>query len=106
MKRTAPRRTDRRGGYTTRLVKRALAIMEQIEECKALYGELDEVTLKLKDYGFTSKPIGTDENGNPMTLELFDNFENTNTVFNATAVKRFQLKKQTIKEKRNGKGKR
>ena len=103
MKRIPPKGSKERGGYTTRLVNRALRVMGEIEELKALYGELDDLTIKLRKQGFISKEIGLDENGNMVTLELFDNFANTNTVFNATAVKRFQLRKQTIKEKRNGK---
>ena len=96
MKRQAVKKQNK--GYTTRLVNRALEIMEELAECKALYEELDELTDKLGDYGFTSKELGIDENGNLEVLSLVDNFQHKNTVWKAAAVRRYELKKQVIKE--------
>lgn len=65
-----------------KLAERAKQILDELEEVKELYAELDAITMELKN-------SNTSKHG----IEVVDNFANKNTVFRPAAVKRFELKK-------------
>lgn len=71
---------------TRQLVTRALKLQEKLDKTKALYKELDHVVFQLAREGFTGADIGN------VHVDLVDQFEDVNTCFKATGVKRFVLK--------------
>lgn len=79
------------------LIKQALDLVARLEERKALYAELDAVTLALRDCGFVSTEL------DGLTLSLVDNFAEGNTVFRPAGVKRFELKVTDPNKKRKAK---
>lgn len=67
-------------------LKRVLEIQKELEVRKALYDELDRLTLELKAGGFVSAEL------EGLRLELIDNFaEGKNTCFRPAGVKRFEI---------------
>lgn len=63
--------------------KRARELIDQIEAIKPLYKELDELTDKLFAAGFVAGE----------GLAIVDNFAEKNTVWKASAIRRFELKR-------------
>ena len=66
-----------------RLLKLARSLHEKINKLKLLYGELDEVTIRLQGMGFRSDDF--------YGIYLKDNFKFNNVAFRTTSVKRFEL---------------
>lgn len=69
-----------------RLSKRALEITGELERVKALYAELDAITLQLVEMGCLAY------DGKGWTVRITDNYESKNVVFRPAAVRRFELK--------------
>lgn len=67
-------------------IKRAIKIIELLDQIKPLYKELDEITMGLVQENFTSARV------KGKTVTLADNFADKNSVFKAVAIKRFELK--------------
>lgn len=65
------------------LSQRALKLMTKLEANKALYQELDEITVTIAKVGETGTP----------ELILVDNFAEKNVAFRPAAVRRFELKR-------------
>jgi len=85
-----------------KLVARILDIKKELDERKALYEELDQLTLELKKLNFEAMTL------NDMRIELVDNFaEGKNTVFRPAGVKRFEVEVETMEKwaKREAKNK-
>lgn len=73
-------------------LKRVLELQAEIELRKALYDELDKLTLELLEDGFRDATL------DGITLELVDNFAaGKNTVFRPAGVKRFEIKVKKVK---------
>jgi hypothetical protein len=68
-----------------------IEIQAELEVRKALYEELDLLTVQLQDEGFQREVLGN------VTIELVDNFAKSNTSFRPAGVKRFELKIKTTK---------
>lgn len=74
-------------------IKRVIEIQKELELRKALYDELDKLTLELKAGGFVS----TDIQG--LHIELVDNFaEGKNTCFRPAGVKRFEIEVEPLEK--------
>lgn len=73
------------------LLARALCIMRELEVRKALFAELDALTLELRAGGFVS---GIQDG---IELELRDNFDETNIQWRMAAVKRYELVEKKAK---------
>lgn len=71
------------------MINRAIEIIDTLEETKPLYAELDQITQKLVDAGFSS------EGG----LALVDKFEAKNTAWKSAAFRRFELEKVAVQVK-------
>lgn len=71
---------------TKREVKKALSLLEQLEELRELYKELDDITTILQKLHFTGVKVkpGID-------FILKDNFAQSNIVFRSAGVKRYKL---------------
>ena len=74
-------------------LKRIINIVQLLEERKALYEELDALTLEVMQTGFTSGTL------DGMFLELKDNFAKGNCAFRPAAVRRFEFEIMPIEEK-------
>lgn len=73
-------------------LKRVLEIMHELETRKALYEELDALTLELQRAGFAS----ADLEGQRLTLT--DNFADSNTAFRPAFVRRYELKAEALEK--------
>ncbi len=80
---------------TTKILKRILSIQAELDVRKALYDELDMLTMQLQDEGFHHAEIGE------FLIDLVDNFANGNTCFRPAGVKRFEIK---VKKNKSAKG--
>lgn len=76
---------------TKQILKRVIDIQRELDIRKALYDELDMLTIQLQDEGFKHAEL------DGMTLDLVDNFEKGNTCFRPAGVKRFELKIKGVK---------
>ena len=83
------------------ILAEVLDLQRQIEERKALYGQLDALILRLVSEGFRSAEI------DGMVLTLKDNFAETNTGWTRSAVKRWEIETITkeLSEKRKARAK-
>lgn len=66
---------------------RAAEILAQLEKVKPLYSELDEITIFLQSTGTANFEV------DGVHFTIIDNFINKNSVFKATAIRRFEIKK-------------
>lgn len=72
---------------------RLLEITRELELRKALYEEYDTIVLQLAAEGFTNTTIGD------LVLELCDNFSESNTGWTSAAVKRYDLRVETMEKR-------
>lgn len=73
-------------------LKRVIELQTGIEERKALYAELDQLTLELKADGFSDATL------DGLVIELVDNFaDGRNTVFRPAGVKRYEMRVTKVK---------
>lgn len=70
---------------TKELVRQALRVMTRIEDLKAAYKQLDELTDQLVERGFTEMTLGR------RRVVLKDNFATKNTVWRSTPHRRYEL---------------
>lgn len=66
------------------LAKEEIEALEQLEQAKAIYKKLDEVTEKVLSLGVDLSAHG---------IAMVDNFDGKNKVWKPAAVARFELKK-------------
>lgn len=66
-------------------------ITEELERRKALYEELDNLTLELREAGFTAGDYDTGC-GEILSITLVDNFAEKNTQFRMAALRRYEIK--------------
>lgn len=85
---------------TKAILARVLEIQAELDVRKALYEELDMLTMQLQDEGFQRELLGD------CTIELVDNFATSNTAFRPAGVKRFELrvKRTTSKTSKSSAG--
>lgn len=76
---------------TKLILARVIELQRELDARKALYTELDMLTVQLQDEGFT------DAEFEGMVVELVDNFKKSNTCFRPAGVKRFELKVKVAK---------
>ena len=76
---------------TKALVRRVIQLNEELAVRKALYDELDMLTIQLQAEGFVFAEL------DGLTVELVNNFETTNTVFRPAGVKQFEVKVKRVK---------
>lgn len=76
---------------TKQILFRVIEIQAELDVRKALYEELDMLTMQLEDEGFQ------DAEFNGFLMTLVDNFERSNTAFRPAGVKRFELKVKRMK---------
>lgn len=73
-------------------LKRVIELQAEIEVRKALYDELDKLTLELQAEGFKHAEL------EGLVVDLVDNFaDGRNTVFRPAGVKRFEMKVRKVK---------
>lgn len=70
-----------------KLAKEAAALLDKIESMKALYGQLDEITMKLVKSAGGAKALKA--NG----IIIVNNFSDKNVVFRPAAVRLLELRK-------------
>lgn len=78
-------------------VDRLMDLTEELSEIRQIYAELDEVTEEVRGYFAHYEPtmadIGIEDlDGNPIFLELIDNFKDKNVCWKSTPVRRFEFK--------------
>lgn len=73
------------------ILKRVLDIQAELDIRKALYDELDMLTIQLQADGFESAEL------NGMVVELVNNFAKGNTVFRPAGVKHYEVKVRKVK---------
>jgi len=73
------------------LLKRIIRIQAELDIRKALYDELDMLTVQLQAEGFISAEM------DGLRIELIDNFASGNTVFRPAGVKHFEVKVKPLK---------
>ena len=71
---------------TREILARVIEIQAELDVRKALYEELDMLTVQLQDEGFVREHFGD------LIVELVDNFSKSNTAFRPAGVKRFELR--------------
>lgn len=84
-------------------VLRLLQIQSELDARKALFAEFDTLVLELQSEGFHQTRI------DDLVIEIEDRFASGNTAFTAAAVRRFDLKVETLekrmkREARQGRG--
>lgn len=76
------------GNETHEKLARAIWLLEQIEQRKAFYAELDQIILALQADGWLAGEVAG------IKLELVDNFASgKNTVFRPAGVHRWEIRK-------------
>ncbi len=76
---------------TKQILARVLELNRELDVRKALYTELDMLTMQLQDEGFRDAEL------DGMLVTLVDNFEKSNTAFRPAGVKRFELRIKAAK---------
>lgn len=73
------------------ILRRVIDIQAELNVRKALYTELDMLTLQLQADGFVSAEL------DGLLVELVDNFAKDNTVWRVAGVKHYELKTKKVK---------
>jgi hypothetical protein len=73
------------------ILRRVLDIQAELEIRKALYTELDMLTLQLQADAFVSAEL------DGLVVELVDNFAKDNTCYRVAGVKHYELKTKKVK---------
>lgn len=73
------------------ILARIIQLQKHIEEMKAMYTELDMLTMQLQAEGFK------DAEFEGLVISLVDNFLSANTCFRPAGVKRFEIKTKKVK---------
>jgi hypothetical protein len=76
---------------TKQILCRVIELQRELDIRKALYDELDMLTIQLQAEGFKDAELSG------LVISLVDNFEKTNTAFRPAGVKRFELKVKKVK---------
>lgn len=76
---------------TRALVRRILDIQRELDVRKALFDELEMLTLQLQADGFETATL------DGFVVDLVDNFAKGNVVFRPAGVKRFEVKVKAVK---------
>jgi hypothetical protein len=76
---------------TKQILARVIELQAELDVRKALYEELDLLTIQLQAEGFHDAELSG------MLITLVDNFEINNTCFRPAGVKRFELKVKKVK---------
>lgn len=76
---------------TKAILNRVIDLQRELDIRKALYDELDMLTIQLQAEGFTDAEL------NGMLVSLVDNFRVSNTCFRPAGVKRFEIKVKKVK---------
>jgi len=91
--------TDSTDSRVVTLLKQIELVEAQIEESKKLYEQRDQLTLALKEAGFTG-PL--EHEGK--TYTLVNNFEATNVCYRAAFVRLWEVKIKAVKPPKQAKG--
>jgi hypothetical protein len=75
-------------------LRKVLELTEALEARKALYDELDKLTLELQSEGFVQALV----DGNLITMQ--DNFSEKNVQWRMAAVRRYEIKIQNEKKRK------
>jgi len=76
---------------TKHILARVIELQAELDVRKALYEELDMLTIQLQSEGFKDAEL------EGQVITLVDNFEVNNTCFRPAGVKRFELKVKKVK---------
>lgn len=76
---------------TKEILARVISIQAELDVRKALYDELDMLTMQLQAEGFS------DAEFEGLQIELVDNFAKGNTCFRVAGVKHYELKMKKVK---------
>ena len=76
---------------TKQILARVIELQAELDVRKALYDELDMLTIQLQAEGFHDAEL------NGLLISLVDNFAVNNTCFRPAGVKRFELKVKKVK---------
>jgi hypothetical protein len=76
---------------TKQILARVLELTKELEIRKALYDEVNMLTMQLQADGFENAEL------NGFTLELVDNFSKSNVSWRVAAVQHYEIKIKAVK---------